>query len=93
MIQCRALTALHTLTPIVSVTDLGDKRNLVMVWNSLYIMASDKKPGIYIMYHGPQYTHVLLHTVQSDDEYLEALTAAQLAILEKLSSVEQSAEV
>ena len=45
MIQCRALTALNTLTPIMSITDLGDKSNLVMVWNSLFIMASDKEPG------------------------------------------------
>ena len=45
MIQCRALTALNALTPIVSVTDLGGKGNLVAVWNSLYAMASDKKPG------------------------------------------------
>ena len=29
----------------MSITDLGDKSNLVMVWNSLFIMASDKEPG------------------------------------------------
>ena len=44
--QCRALTALNALTLIVSVTDLGGKGNLVVVWNSLHVMASDKKPGM-----------------------------------------------
>ena len=50
MIQCRALTALNALTPIVSVSDLGEKRNLDVVWNSLYGMASDKKPGKFFVY-------------------------------------------
>lgn len=45
VIQCRALTALNALTSIVSVADLEGKGNLVVVWNSLYVMASDNKPG------------------------------------------------
>ena len=45
MIQCRALTALNALASIVSITDLVEKGNLVVLWNSLHIMASDKSPG------------------------------------------------
>ena len=36
---------------------------------------------------------VFLHAVQSNNEFLEALTGAQLAVLEKLSSDEKSTEV
>ena len=51
VIQCRALTALHSLTPIVSIGDLGDKVNLVTIWESLYVMATDKNPGTYYLNH------------------------------------------
>lgn len=37
--------ALQSLTPIVSIKDLGEKQNLMNVWDSLYVMASDKEPG------------------------------------------------